>query len=253
MSKSLGLGGVAFVVALAGSACNDSASVSERVNAGTPVTVGLGTARTEIRTNPAGAVTSFDVVLTEAALSGLPAGMSEFMLPLPVSSAQTPFNHVTLNWNPGGHPPPGIYDTPHFDVHYYMITTAQRAAIAPSDPQFAAKATRAPAAEAIPVNYVGDPFAIPNMGTHWWSTVAPERNGQPVTHTFIYGFYDAAMIFFEPMFTRAFLLTGPTVTTDIAMPARFQTAGRYPSRYSLNYDAARKEYRIELGGFVARN
>jgi hypothetical protein len=252
MSGRVGLSTAAAVVLMT-MACNDSASISERTEAGAPITVGQGTARTEIRTTPAGAVTSFDVVLTESALSGLPAGMSEFNVPLPASSAQTPFNHVTLNWNPGGHPPPGIYDTPHFDVHYYMITTAQRAAIAPSDPQFATKATRAPAAETIPVNYVGDPFAIPNMGTHWWSTVAPERNGQPFTHTFIYGFYDAAMIFFEPMFTRAFLLTRPAVTTDIAMPARFPTPGRYPSRYTLKYDAVSKEYRIELGGFAARN
>lgn len=32
--------------------------------------------------------------------------------------APAPFEHATLDWNPEGHPPPGIYTVPHFDVHF---------------------------------------------------------------------------------------------------------------------------------------
>ena len=31
-----------------------------------------------------------------------------------------PLKWALLNWNPHGHIPPGIYDRPHFDVHFYM-------------------------------------------------------------------------------------------------------------------------------------
>jgi hypothetical protein len=27
---------------------------------------------------------------------------------------------VGLNWNPHGHIPPGVYDLPHFDFHFYI-------------------------------------------------------------------------------------------------------------------------------------
>ena len=34
--------------------------------------------------------------------------------------ADIPFKWVLLNWTPHGHIPPGVYDTPHFDVHFYL-------------------------------------------------------------------------------------------------------------------------------------
>ncbi|MBS1566007.1 MAG: hypothetical protein JST39_16585, partial [Bacteroidetes bacterium] len=51
-------------------------------------------------------------------------------IPLPEKlAAVTPFRHVGLDWNPLGHEPAGIYDRPHFDFHFYMISEADRTAI----------------------------------------------------------------------------------------------------------------------------
>ena len=38
----------------------------------------------------------------------------------------TPYKHVWLNWNPDGDPPVGIYNKPHFDLHYYMVSAEER-------------------------------------------------------------------------------------------------------------------------------
>ena len=49
----------------------------------------------------------------------------EFVVPLPDAvSGRTdvPFKWVLLNWNKHGHVPPGIYDVPHFDVHFMMAS-----------------------------------------------------------------------------------------------------------------------------------
>jgi hypothetical protein len=45
----------------------------------------------------------------------------EYVLPLPdavARRADVPFKWVLLDWNPGGHVPPGVYDVAHFDVHF---------------------------------------------------------------------------------------------------------------------------------------
>ena len=49
-------------------------------------------------------------------------------------AAATPFEHIVINWNPHGHPPPEIYSVPHFDFHFYTQTRADREAITPRQP-----------------------------------------------------------------------------------------------------------------------
>ena len=47
----------------------------------------------------------------------------EWVIPLPsvvASRSDIPFKWSLLNWNPVGHIPPGVYDTPHFDIHFYI-------------------------------------------------------------------------------------------------------------------------------------
>jgi len=51
------------------------------------------------------------------------------MVQLPQQHASA-FKFVELDWNPGGHEPAGVYDTPHFDFHFYTIDVAQRNAFA---------------------------------------------------------------------------------------------------------------------------
>jgi hypothetical protein len=254
IARLAGIIGSIAVLPLGLTRCSDATGSGERLLIGADITVGNGTAHTEVKVNKDGEPVSMAVVLTEAGLTGLPATMpfTEFVLPLPAEPNGTPVKHVTLDWHPGGHNPPGVFNVAHFDVHYYMITPPQRDAISPTDPQFAAKSLLKPAADLIPANYTGDPFAIPRMGVHYTDPNAPERKGQGLSLTFIYGFYNGEMIFLEPMASKTFLDTKTSVVADLALPVRYSVSGFYPEKHGVRYDPAAKQYRFELLNFVSR-
>jgi hypothetical protein len=56
------------------------------------------------------------------------------------------------------------------------------------------------------------------MGAHWADLLSPEFSGSPFTKTFILGTYDGKVIFWEPMITRAYLLTQPDEFVTVRQP-----------------------------------
>jgi hypothetical protein len=136
----------------------------------------------------------------------------------------TLFKHVWVNWNPDGHPPVGVYNKPHFDFHYYLVSSEERETYV--DP---AKLDAALPADYLPANHIGvDP--VPMMGKHYVDVTSPELNGQPFTQTFIFGSYDAKLAFWEPMITKDFLTGTANFERNIPQPAKFQKAGYYPTK-----------------------
>ena len=255
------------------SARRDDAAVGRR-RYGPPVRVGNGRARAYVqfagKWNQDGEPVEIGVALDERALEGLPATgghggdrahADELLLTLPRQNT-TQYQFVELNWVPAGHEPNGIYTAPHFDFHFYTIGKAERDAIDPADPAFAAKANNLPAASFVPqFNIVPAPpgvppaaLAVPKMGVHWSDVRSPELQGllgnpagyRPFTATFIYGSWDGKFIFSEPMITREFLLTKPDVVLPVGTAARYTPAGYYLSAYRIQYDAESKEYRVAL-------
>jgi hypothetical protein len=231
------------------------------------VKVGDGMARTYVVLDAkAGqAPVELGVALDERALEGLPMdhAMHMYELPLP-AKAPAPYQFVMLDWNAHGHPPAGVYSAPHFDFHFYMVSAAERNAIVPSDPQYAAKANDLPTGAYVPPGYIvpglASQQAVPMMGVHWFDSSAPELQGmfgnpagyQPFTKTFIYGSWAGRLTFLEPMVTREYLLTKPDAVTPITVPQRVPEPGYYPSAYRVTYDAQAKEYRIALTSLTAR-
>jgi hypothetical protein len=216
-------------------------------------TFGNGTAQAFVTLDGQGDPTSLGAILSESVLSNLPTTFTEVILALPAEGADTPFNFVRVSFGPAGHPPPGIYDKPHFDLHFFLITEQEVAAVGPSDPNFQQKATQTPAAAFIPPDYVPDLVGgIPGHGQHWTDPTSPEFQGQPFTATFIYGFYEGRVIHLEPMATSAFLLTRPNFTAAIKLPASFAEPGLYPTSYSVRFDATAGGYIIALEGLIAR-
>ncbi|MGH7592435.1 MAG: DUF5602 domain-containing protein, partial [Gemmatimonadales bacterium] len=193
------------------------------------------------------------VALSQAAMDGLPTapqmGGYEYLLSLPPGNT-TQYQVVGLNWNPTGHPPPMVYTVPHFDFHFYMQSLADRNAIDPSDPSFATKAASLPTADFRLAGYVADPpvNAIPHMGLHWTDSNAPEFHGQTFTRTFITGSWNGQFTFFEPMVTRAYLLTDPNDSVPVASAPQRAISGYYPTAYRVSWDQAKAEWRIGLAG-----
>ena len=248
--------GAVLLTALVHSACSDSTAAGSRTLVGADIAMGQGTAHMEAVVTSSGETQSLAVVLTEQALQGLPMPATgpgpEFLIPMPTGLTGTVFNHVTLNWQPNGHPPLGTFDKPHFDVHFYIATMAERDAMTPADPQFAAKALVRPGAEFEAASYVADAFAIPRMGTYWTDRSAPEHHGGTFTRSFIYGYYEGKLAFIEPMMTVAFLQSNPNAEIAIPQPARYQRPGSYPTKWAVRHDVTRREYRVELIGFATR-
>lgn len=220
--------------------------------------LGNGTVRSWVTLNEAGKPTAVGVTFTETALSGLrrdkPPVMPgwEYRLMLPKEANATAFKHVTVDWNPAGHIPPGIYDTPHFDFHFFMITPKERERITAKG-QDRLVCRKAPPAQYQARDYIFAPDSEePGMGGHWVDPTSPELNGQPFTRTFIYGFYDGRKVFFEPMISLEYLKSKPSVTEPIKLPAKYAVSGYYPTKYSVRYDPLRQEYTVSLDEMVLR-
>lgn len=263
---------VAALLAPVVGACEDGVggeAPSGRVY-GTAVALGAGTARTYVELKDGDPV-ELGLAISENALQNLPAGshdgtghmnMFEYILALPAEAGKTPFKFVELDWNPMGHEPPGIYDKPHFDMHFYTITKAERDAIDPSDPAYAQKAGNLPAAEMMPQGYVApnvlagappEAVAVPRMGMHWLDVASPELHGELFTKTLIAGSWDGKRIFIEPMITKAYLESKPDFSAQIPAIQRYGTPGFYPGAYSIRWDAQAREWRIALTEMVKRD
>ena len=206
---------------------------------GPVVQMGVGHARSWVNITHDNKALAIGIEMTEGALQLHDAnddGRSlEFVFPLhQKAKAFTPFDHFLVNWNEHGHPPPGIYDLPHFDFHFYKMSLAERLAI-PAFNDAPQKFNNLPDLAYIPTGYFTRPNeGIIQMGRHWGDGLSPELHGQPFTHTFIYGSYDGKVTFLEPMITLALLQSGVTVQKAIRQPQLFDPVDNYyPTRYNI--------------------
>ncbi|HEY0380444.1 MAG TPA: DUF5602 domain-containing protein [Pyrinomonadaceae bacterium] len=240
-------------------AARSAAAPRERTIVGETRSLGAGQARSWVRVGRDGKPTAVGVTFSEAALEGLPKepppgeeGIG-VTFALPPQASATAFQHIWLNYNPHGHPPEKIYDVPHFDIHFYMISDAEREGIT-AEGEGLVKGNKQPAAEFIPEGYVYIPNStIPRMGAHWVNPLTRELQGQAFTNTFLFGSYDGRLVFAEPMIAKSFLETKTDVTELIKLPKSYERRGAYyPTKYSVRYDAAAKEYTVALEGMTLR-
>jgi hypothetical protein len=133
------------LLAILGCWDNKQAGISTGRSLAANSSVGNGTVSSYAEFDQNGAPRGIGIVFQVSALEGLPAAPSdghhcfdrnkdgkvdqqteciashEWIIPLPSEAArrpEIPFKWVGLNWNPHGHIPPGVYDLPHFDVHF---------------------------------------------------------------------------------------------------------------------------------------
>jgi hypothetical protein len=231
---------------------------SNGVYRGEAVSVGNGIAYSWIKLGADKQPEAIGVALTETALEGLksePPSTSpdvpnwQYTLRLPQGLTVPPYDHITLDWNPKGHNPTGVYGIPHFDLHFFTISQAMRAKITARGDDLR-KCDAKPDAEYIPESYFFIPASeVPEMGSHWADSTCPELNGKPFVTSLLYGFYDAKVVFYDPMVSLAFLKSQPNLTASIKQPQAYGQQGFHPTNYSVKYDPTRKEYNIYLHGF----
>lgn len=219
--------------------------------------LGNGKAQSFITLNKAGKPVAFGIAMNEKSLENLPSGQGEhgghnsfeYLLELPKQAGITPFKFVTLDWNPMGHEPEGIFDVPHFDFHFYLISNEERLTITPLAPDV--MDTEIPFSKYLPSAYIQLPGRVPNMGVHWIDPTAPELNGEIFEKNFTYGTFKEKLAFMEPMISLDYIKSKPTVRADLVpLPEAFQLEGYYPAKYEVRFNAKRKEYLILMSEFT---
>jgi hypothetical protein len=203
------------------------------------VVMGNGKANAWLDRDAQGNPTALGFTLSKGALHPLPSTRpaTECMLSIPDEAvASTPFQHSMLDWNPQGHEPPGIYDVPHFDFHFYMMPMADVMKIPPYQVN-PVGFDKNPAAAYLPAGYIKNPGGVPAMGAHWSDPTSAEFRGQPFTETFVYGSYNGQVTFIEPMVAMSYLKTSPNMDKEIKQPAQYEKPGYFPTRYSINTNA----------------
>ncbi len=246
--------GVSFLFA---SCKKDDVHEQNNIFKGPVVQVHAGKAWTWMQLDRYGKPERLAITLTDAALNSVPvgddghdhdhSGDNSWTLAFHPKAGVTPFNHVGMGWNPEGHEPPGIYDIPHFDFHFYMMTPAEVAAIPPYEVD-SLKFKNWPAPAYFPANYFNPGGGVPQMGAHWVDVTSGEFNGQEFTQTFIYGSFNGKVTFYEPMITLDFLKNNSNFERNIPQPAKFQKTGYYPTKMKVvKHDGVTE---IILDGFV---
>lgn len=124
-------------------------------------------------------------------------------------------------------------------------------AIPPYSPQTFSLFDNYPRPGFIPPEYIPAPDGVPQMGKHWLDVMSPEFAGQTFTKTFVYGSYNGAVIFYEPMVTKAYIESGhfhPYTSAEILLAHQYIL----PTQYNIYTDDNTGKHYISLSGFVRR-
>jgi len=274
---------VAVLTLVGCDAISPGAQVSRSLGWQAPVGKGAATSYAEF--DGKGTPTAIGIALSAAALENLPtdsdnhrcfgrnkdgaieAGTKcqhtfEYALPLPDAAAgraDIPFKWVLLNWNPVGHIPPGIYDAPHFDIHFEMAPIAEIFAIEPGScgPEFVRCDQFQIGKKPLPANYVHPDFrdvdaVVPAMGNHLIDVTGPEFKQHPFTRSWIFGVYDGKVIFYEEMVTLSHLLAKPNACVPIKSPEAVAVKGFYPTVSCIRHDSGTGDYTVSMENFILR-
>ncbi len=230
---------------------------------GPQVALGYGKVRSWISVDSNGLPSEIGIEITPEAFKNLvmdnskslPPDHETIVVPLQLKATQlTPFDHIGLNWNPRGHQPDGVFDVPHFDIHFYMISIEEQMAIPEWSPETDAAFNLYPPMGYMPADYrtpPGPATAEPQMGKHW----LPVNLGAylPFSKIMVYGSYNGQLIFVEPMITLDYLLSNTDFSMNYSQPEHFAKAGNYPTKYNIYHDVLTGNTYITLSEFVARN
>ncbi len=226
---------------------------SQNVNTfyGPTVQIGHGVARAWVMVDKNGDPQSVGINFTAKALERLPEEPSSYVLYFPENKGWGFYDHALIDWNPHGHEPPGVYNLPHFDFHFYIISNEERLAIPPKAPS---EFDTPPETKYWPPAYFETPGVVPEMGAHWIDLLSPENTPDPndgiFTQTFIWGSYAGEFIFWEPMVTIAYLNWKPDAEFTVRQPSAFQIEGWYPMNYEIKYSMHPEQYTVALTNLV---
>lgn len=176
-----------------------------------------------------------------------------FNLDFPENTPE-PIAYAGCGWNPQGHTPEGVYDRPHFDLHYHFYEPEEVSKIGPGVIEDLPD-------EKTPEGYrlIEGGVIVPAMGAHLAPQDAPEFRGEEWLQTLIWGAADADRDgeyennYIEPMITLDYLenrLNG-VEKQSIAQPDVYPKDGYYPTTYTVR-DLGDRGYAVVLEDFESQ-
>ena len=157
-------------------------------------------------------------------------------------------NHMYIHYMAEGHAPEGVYNVPHFDFHFYRISSDDRDEI--DCPETAVPAGRLPKGYIIPgLGEAPDGTCEPDMGVHAIPADAPELNGGAFERTMVFVYHEGRIVAIEPMITRESLAKGESFTMSIPAPTQDEPETLWPAQMEVSFDSLRQEYSFTLTNF----
>jgi len=191
-------------------------------------------------------------------------------LPRSVQKA-TGIDHISIDFNPCGHPPLGVFTAPHYDFHIYRVSpefrTCMTCTTVPGAPvcDSGAGAQETSNGRAffnvntiitggvanMPSGFVVPPTdAVLWMGSHGWDVAnQPDPATDPWTEPiWLMGSYDGDIAFYEPMVPLSYVTGSTTNFYEETIAYEGQTIPTLPNRWTLGYDAGTKWTTVTFEG-----
>eukprot|EP00979_Chaetoceros_neogracilis_P007873 scaffold1698_cov279-Chaetoceros_neogracile.AAC.32 len=184
----------------------------------------------------------------------------------------TGIDHISIDWNPCGHPPVEKFGAPHYDLHIYRETPEFRTCMTCTkvpdtpicDPAPDSQTTNSGLVIGVqcsatdqpsnmPADFVvGMSDMIPLMGGHAWNpSHEPDSVETWDTPVWLMGPYDGGIVDFEPMIPLKFIIGDTDHEYSESLVYEGQTVDELPSSYSVNYDATTSKTTLVLVGSSA--
>lgn len=166
-------------------------------------------------------------------------------IPLPESvREQTGVNHLGINWETHGHPP-GPFMTPHFDFHFYTVSSEQVDAIDCADTN---KPAVLPETYVLPDMQMPDGttlvgVCVPAMGMH--ALAEPELNATTLFEaSMVVGYYARNLVFIEPMIARDKLLQRADFSLAVPITGEAKPGPAWPAGFNARFDEAGSAWQL---------
>lgn len=173
----------------------------------------------------------------------------------------TGLDHISIDFNPCGHPPMDVFTIPHYDLHLYKVSPEFRTCMtcdkipgAPvCDPggqstsngkAFLNVGTIVAGPDAGKISNFPDGFEfgvadmVPLMGTHSWDVSQAPINGNSwVEPVWVMGTYDGNVADVEPMIPLSFMTGNDDKSYEETLTYVGQTMNELPNKYHVSYDS----------------
>ena len=184
----------------------------------------------------------------EAEMAWPPVALANIPLP-EIAIEGTGAQSLKIYWEAHGHPP-GPYLVPHFDFHFYTISTEQIDAIDCSD---VTKPSALPAGYDLPdvdIPEIGHlvGLCVPKMGMHAMLKSELESD-EPFSGALVVGSYAGDPIFYEPMITQDLMMQQESFSLDFPAIPGDVPGVTLPTQFEAVYDEEAAAYRFVFWGF----